>query len=70
MVRHRFQFDEVGATLCANLVNDLLESRVHAPFDNRAAVLWAPDDVVSATVDDVVVGSDCDHVDTIHILPV
>lgn len=55
MVWHGFQFDDLAFTFGGDLPDDLLETVGHVALDDGAAVFWAPHDVVSAAVDDVVV---------------
>ncbi len=65
VVRHGLHLDDGRTLLGADLSDNLLESVVHGPLDDRAAVLGAPDHVVCALVRDVVVRSDLDHANTI-----
>jgi hypothetical protein len=62
VIGHGLQFDDLGIPLLAHLFDDLLQAVVHLPGDDGASVFRAPDDVVGAPVDNVVVGLDCNHV--------
>ena len=65
MVGHRLQFDDVALSFGGDLPDDLLETVGHVALDDGTAVFGAPDNVVGAPVDDIVVRSDFNHIDTI-----
>ena len=53
MVRHHFEFYQVGLTLRRDIAKDRLEPFVHAANENLAPVFRTPHDVLLARVDDV-----------------
>ena len=65
VIRHRLDRFDGGVTFGADLADDLFEADVHVAGDDVAPVLRAPDDVVVASVHDVVVAANLVHDSTI-----
>lgn len=65
MVGHGFEFDDVAVAFGANIGDELLKSGVNVSSEDWSPIFRTPDDVKRAAVDDIVVGPDFNHVDTI-----
>ncbi|CAO3363137.1 hypothetical protein [Azospirillum melinis] len=63
VVWHHFHFDQLGARLFAHASDDLLQPPVYRIDQHRATVLWAPDCMVLARIDDVVVRPIINHME-------
>ena len=55
MFGHDFQFKNLGMRFSTDALNNLCKPVVNAIDQHRAAVLWAPDNVIFAGVDYVVI---------------
>ncbi len=65
VIGHVFQLDDLALSFGGDLSYDLLKAVGHVVGDDGSAVFRAPDNVVGTSVDDVVVRSDFNHIDTI-----
>jgi hypothetical protein len=67
VVGHGTQLDDFSPSFLAYVFDDLLQPGVDISGDHRAAVLRAPDNVIGAPVDNVVVGFDRYHGHSIQV---